>query len=231
MILEATSIKPRCSSVDASGEVFFVPPRAREEEERDHLEQLRLWKHAGYDTAPSFVTTNSSSSSSKREPSSGHTDTDMITEARKRTADGAYKAYIECAQLLALTEMINTQEHMTLLTCSRPGIAETRGLKLPPGQLIELRRHCFDEAETIIDTGLTAAKMVIHERRLYANGLQCLQRHWKLLNRSLIMSMKQAQTPGKKGMQQMFCYKTSCLTCRFLSHPLPHTTIRKQTIE
>ena len=122
----------------------------------------------------------------------------MITEARKRTVEGAHKAYMECAQLLALTEMINAQEHMTLLTCSRPGIAETRGLKLPPGQLIELRRHCFYEAEVIIDAGLTAAKLVIHERRLYANGLQCLQRYWKLLNRSLIMSMKQTQTPGKR---------------------------------
>ena len=198
MILEATSKKPRCSSVDATtGEVFFVAPRAREEEERDSLEQLCLWKHAGYDTVPSFVAT---SSSSKRESSGQgkHAESDiMTTEARKRTLDGAHKAYMECAQLLALTEMINAQEHMTLLTCSRPGIAETRGLKLPPGQLIELRRHCFDEAGEIIDAGMTAAKLVIHERRLYANGLQCLQRYWKLLNRSLIMSMKQTQNPGK----------------------------------
>jgi hypothetical protein len=201
MIVQPGLKRPRVAAVDgATGTLHYVAPLAREEDDRARLRTLRLWAHAGYTSAPAFVekaqegAPSSSSSSSGTNANSSDTAAAAaaaVTEARKRSLEGAHKAYVECAHLLALTEMINAQEHMTLLTCSRPGIADTRGVRLPPGQLVESRRRCFDHAAKIVHDGQTAAAAVIRERRLYNDGLVCLQKHWRLLSPPMVQEIKQ----------------------------------------
>ena len=195
MIVQAGLKRARVAAVDgASGEVHYVAPRARAEDDRERLRTLRLWAHAGYMSAPAFLAQLSSSASADADAdadaAAGGESTKAVTEARKRTLEGAHKAYVECAHLLALTEMINAQESMTLLTCSRPGIAETRGVQLPPGQLVESRRRCFDRAARIVNDGRAASVAVIRERRLYNDGLARLQGHWRLLSPSMVLDIK-----------------------------------------
>ena len=60
---------------------------------------------------------------------------------------------MECSLLLVLTDLINNQEFLTLQNCSRTSI-QPRGILLPPGQIVEIRRNEFKTAENVIKSGL-----------------------------------------------------------------------------
>lgn len=191
MIAQASK-KQRCMNVEMeTGAAQYVEEDSSENEERIALSNLGLWKHAGYDSIPSFLLINGSKNDAidltdpERE-----LDGELKVEAiRMKSIQNSHKGYMECSLLLGMTDLVNNQEYLTLQTCSRPAILP-RGIALPPGQVVEIRRKEYNFAEKVVSSGLTAARRVMSERRVFAKGVLEIRKNWRVLSHSAILATK-----------------------------------------
>ena len=186
MIIQAVK-KQRCMKIEPdTGIVHYIQEISAEDEERKALACLGLWKQAGYDSMPSFLATTVDD----KELLSPDPENNMSIEALRLKAIGnSQKGFMECSLLLVLTDLINNQEYLTLQTCSRPAILP-RGIALPPGQVVEIRRKDFNAATQILSAGLGVSRKVTEERRLFAKGILEIRKNWRVLSHSSILATK-----------------------------------------
>ena len=190
MIIQATK-KLRCKNiVPETGAIHYMEVVSAEDEERKALADLGLWKHAGYDVLPSFLASSDDQKELLYPQSDSNPDSGMSIEAmRLKAIENTQKGYMECSLLLVLTDLINNQEFLTLQNCSRTSI-QPRGIVLPPGQIVEIRRNEFKTAENVIKSGLIVARKVTNERRLFAKGILEIKKNWRILSHSSILATK-----------------------------------------
>ena len=189
MILQASK-KQRCFKIEPeTGVVQLIDEESSEEAERRALRKLDLWKHADYDHAPSFLSTNKSTNGpvDHSRSLSDSTNTPSIEAIRLKAIENTHKSLMECSLLLSMTGLINNQEFLTLQTCSRPTI-QPRGIVLPPGQVVEIRRNEYKSAENVVVSGISAALRVMNERRLFAEGILEIRKNWRILSHSSILA-------------------------------------------
>lgn len=191
MIAQASK-KQRCMNIELeTGTAQYVEEDSCENEERVALSDLGLWKYAGYDSIPSFLSVNGSKidASDLTNPESELNGELKVEAIRQKSIQNSHKGYMECSLLLGMTDLINNQEYLTLQTCSRPAILP-RGIALPPGQVVEIRRKEYSLAENVIVSGLTAATKVMSERRVFAKGVLEVRKNWRVLSHSAILATK-----------------------------------------
>ena len=189
MILHASK-KQRCYKIEPeTGAVQLIDEESTEEAERRALRKLDLWKHADYDRIPLFLSTSNSSNGpvDTSRSLSDSTSTPSVEAIRLKAIENTHKSLMECSLLLSMTGLINNQEFLTLQTCSRPTI-QPRGIVLPPGQVVEIRRNEYKSAENVVATGITAALRVMNERRLFAEGILQIRKNWRILSHSSILA-------------------------------------------
>lgn len=187
MIAQASK-KQKCMKIEPeTGVVHNVEDESSEQEERKALANLGLWKFAGYDSRPSFLL----------DTGNLNCVSDPVVEsmsvsgeaAKAKSLDYSLKGYMECSLLLSMTDLVSRQEYLTLQTCSRPSI-QPRGIALPPGQVVEMRRKEYSTAQGIVISGLVAARKVMYERRVFAKGILQLRKSWRVLSHSSILASK-----------------------------------------
>ena len=187
MIAQASK-KQKCMKIEPeTGVVHYVEDESSEQEERKALANLGLWKFAGYDSRPSFLL----------DTGNLNCVSDPVVEsmsvsgeaAKAKSLDNSLKGYMECSLLLTMTDLVSNQEYLTLQTCSRPTI-QPRGIALPPGQVVEMRRKEYSTAQGIVISGLAAARKVMTERRVFAKGILQLRKSWRILSHSSILATK-----------------------------------------
>lgn len=189
MILHASK-KQRCFKIEPeTGAVQFIDEESTEEAERRALCKLDLWKHADYDRLPKFLSTTNSSNGpvDSSRTLSDSTSIPSVEAVRLKAIENTHKSLMECSLLLSMTGLINNQEFLTLQTCSRSAI-QPRGIVLPPGQVVEIRRNEFKSAENVVATGITAALRIMNERRLFAEGILEIRENWRILSHSSIIA-------------------------------------------
>lgn len=186
MITQAVK-KQRCMKIDPeTGAVHYIEKKSSEDEEREALGQLGLWRYAGYDAIPSFL---ASDGDQKAVMSPDLENTVSIEALRAKAIGNSQKGYMECSLLLVMTDLINNQEYLTLQTCMRPAILP-RGIALPPGQVVEIRRKDFKSATDILRDGLAVSRKVTTERRLFAKGILEIRKNWRVLSHASILATK-----------------------------------------
>jgi ribosome-associated protein YbcJ (S4-like RNA binding protein) len=191
MIAQASK-KQRCMNIELeTGTAQYVEEDSSENEERLALSNLGLWKYAGYESMPSFLSVDGSKNDTidLTDPESELNGELKVEAIRQKSIQNSHKGYMECSLLLGLTDLINNQEYLTLQTCSRPAILP-RGIALPTGQVVEIRRKEYNFAENVIVSGLTAAKRVMSERRVFAKGVLEIRKNWRVLSHSAILATK-----------------------------------------
>jgi hypothetical protein len=191
MIAQASK-KQRCVTIELeTGTAQYVEEDSSENEERMALSNLGLWKYAGYDTIPSFLSVDGSKNEAIdfTDPESELNGELKVEAIRQKSIQNSHKGYMECSLLLGMTDLINNQEYLTLQTCSRPAILP-RGIALPTGQVVEIRRKEYNFAEKVIVSGLTAARRVMSERRVFAKGILEIRKNWRVLSHSAILATK-----------------------------------------
>ena len=191
MIAQASK-KQRCMNIEIeTGTAQYVEEDSSENEERLALSNLGLWKYAGYDSIPSFLSLNGHKNDAIDliNPESELNGESNVEAIRLKSIQNSHKGYMECSLLLGLTDLINNQEYLTLQTCSRPAILP-RGIALPPGQVVEIRRKEYNLAEKVVVSGLIAAKRVMSERRVFAKGILEIRKNWRVLSHSAILATK-----------------------------------------
>lgn len=189
MILQASK-KQRCFKIEPeTGVVQLIDEESSQEIERRALRKLELWKHADYDHAPSFLSTNKSTNGPVDHSRSlcDSINTPSIAAIRLKAVENTHKSLMECSLLLSMTGLINNQEFLTLQTCSRPTI-QPRGIVLPPGQVVEIRRNEYKSAENVVVSGISAALRVMNQRRLFAEGILEIRKNWRILSHSSILA-------------------------------------------
>ena len=189
MILHASK-KQRCYKIESeTGAVQFIDEESTEEAERRALCKLDLWKHADYERLPQFLSTSNSSNGpvDTSRTLSDSTSIPSVEAVRLKAIENTHKSLMECSLLLSMTGLINNQEFLTLQTCSRSAI-QPRGIVLPPGQVVEIRRNEFKSSENVVATGITAALRIMNERRLFAEGILEIRKNWRILSHSSIIA-------------------------------------------
>lgn len=188
MIVQAVK-KQRCMKIEPeTGIVHYIEEESVEQEERKALSKLALWKHAGYEVMPSFLATSANDKDENilRQEAEGAS---SVSATRMKSIENSHKGYMECSFLLVLTDLISNQEFLTIQTCSRPSILP-RGIPLPPGQVVEIRRQEYKTAQDVISTGMRTARKVVRERRIFAEGILEIRKNWRVLSHSSILATK-----------------------------------------
>ena len=186
MIIQAVK-KQRCMKIEPeTGAVHYIEKKSSEDLERIALGRLELWRYAGHDSIPSFL----ASDDDQKDVMNPDLENAVSIEALRAKAIGnSYKGFMECSLLLVMTDLINNQEYLTLQTCMRPAILP-RGIALPPGQVVEIRRKDFKNASDILKDGLAVSRKVTRERRLFAKGILEIRKDWQVLSHASILATK-----------------------------------------
>ena len=189
MIIQAVK-KQRCLKIEPeTGAVHYIEEQTAEQEERKALSELGLWKHAGYEETPTFLAANTDQKNIPYPPTESEGSSSSISATRTKSIENSHKGYMECSLLLVMTDLINNNEFLTLQTCSRPSILP-RGIPLPPGQVVEIRRNEYKTAQNVILSGLDVARKVMGERRIFSEGILEIRKNWKVLSHSSILATK-----------------------------------------
>lgn len=99
---------------------------------------------------------------------------------QEEALENVQKSFSELSQLLALTGLLQKQEHVVMSNCLRAPGLEAIGQTLPATQLISLRKQDYKKVAAIIADGVQTAKTIVWKRQQTCEHLLMLKRYWRL---------------------------------------------------
>ncbi len=152
-------------------------PFVREEEEMAQIMKLNLVKEAATEGKTSeddgLVVATATSSPDDNDDKREKT-------LRQQALEKLQKASVELTQLVALTENVNTQEHLVLLTRTMGDKKTMKGDNSTKLQRMCLVQRYYMDAQGPLQREYERMSTLIKRRQAFANSLICLGRVWRL---------------------------------------------------
>ena len=102
-------------------------------------------------------------------------------ELRDEAIEGIHKAAGEFQQFLGLLQQVKTGTYLRLESCPSRKMIQEGEFDLPSEQRVARMRNDLTQAQNVLQSRLSEARVAVNARRRFAEHVKHLRRHWRLL--------------------------------------------------